>query len=330
MLKQEFMDVVVDARSLLQQEQAEWSGHWAGYAQAITGNQGFIRSVRGSFREWKPLRVYLNTAQAKNAKKSVKFDLRYLGQTIAVLTVKEGERKLSTKVKNNEIYLYETNMRDFGCDLRLDDVDWDSKEGSAFRTFFRDRQGPRNDAGKAKNEEHRLEELWITELLDKDNKKLPNVQAVKIGNVRFAMKTPLSASKPKELKYSGVKGGGIDILARGGIGANTSLCILELKAENNKPQASVDALKQAVAYATFIRELLRSESGAMWWRLFGFTREVPQNLVLHAACVLPSGHHNLAFEDLDLEIDDDRIKLHYVYFTEENNQIRDVTTSLKW
>ncbi|NLL49539.1 MAG: hypothetical protein GX249_13275, partial [Firmicutes bacterium] len=28
--------------------------------------------------------------------------------------------------------------------------------------------------------------------------------------------------------------------------------------------------------------------------------------------------------------DDDRIKLHYVYFTEENNQIRDVTTSLKW
>lgn len=98
-----------------------------------------------------------------------------------------------------------------------------------------------------------------------------------------------------------------------------------------KSEPPKDALKQAIAYTSFIRELLRSEAGQEWWTLFGFNGKIPKQLTLYAACVMPSSNCNdYSFRDMTLDIDGDTIKLHYVYFIEKNNKITEVDTSLKW
>jgi hypothetical protein len=105
---------------------------------------------------------------------------------------------------------------------------------------------------------------------------------------------------------------------------------MELKDENVKSEPPKDAIKQAVAYATFIRELLRSNAGTSWWKLFGFSGKLPKQLVLFAACVMPSNLENdYSFKEMDLDIDGDIIRLHYMYFTEENNKTISVDTSLQ-
>lgn len=326
MIQREFNDVINKTRSLLNQND-EWRNRYEGYALKITKNLDFIKSVRESFRQWHPLTVYLNTTSAQNAKKTVVFDLRYYGQTVARLTGHEsGKHKLSTKG------LEKNNLRDFDCDIQLNGVDWVGSEAAEFRKYFKHRKGPRKAENNSGNEEHRLESMWLTELLKKSGKALPHTKAVEIGKVRFPMPTPVSASNHKSVKYSGVHGGGIDIFARTGTGGvNTYLCIMELKDENVKSEPPKDALKQSIAYATFIRELLRSEGGRQWWTLFGFNGEIPKQLILYAACVMPSSSCNdYSFKEMTLDIDEDVIKLHYIYFVEKDNMITEIDTSLKW
>jgi hypothetical protein len=102
---------------------------------------------------------------------------------------------------------------------------------------------------------------------------------------------------------------------------------MELKDENTKREPPKEVMKQAIAYAAFIRELLRSNFGRDWWRLFGFRGEIPEPLELYALCVMPSNNNNdYFFGNMELNIDRDIIKLHYIYFDDEyfikENKIR--------
>ena len=317
MPKSEFASVVEETRLLLK-DNNEWRARYAVYAEKISGNLGFINSVRSSFREWSPLKVYLNTTSSKNANNSVNFELRYMGQTVARLTGKDNKlHKLSTK--NYE----KTNLRDFDCEIYLSEADWCGKDAANIRSYFKNRKGARKTGDNKKNEEHRLESLLLTEFSRIKNKAIRRIKPVTISKVRFPMPTPISASNHKAIKYSGIKGGGIDILVRTGTGGKaTRLCIMELKDENEKSEPPNDAVKQALAYATFIRELLRSDAGELWWKLFGFGGKIPEPLELYAACVMPSGIYNdYSFGNTELAIERDTIKLHYLYFIEENNRI---------
>jgi len=312
-----YLMVVEETLSLLNKND-EWRHRYDEYGKKISANIDFIKIVRRSFREWSPLNIYLNISSAKNAKISVKFELRYLGQTVADIkaNMKAGH-KLNTR------HYEKANLRDFDCEICLSNADWQGNDAAKFRSFFKYREGVRKLESKRKNDEHRLESLLITEFSKTANKGLRHIKPVKIGGVRFPMPTPISASNHKAIKYSREKGGGIDILARTGIGGKaTHLCILELKDENKKSEPPKDALKQAVAYATFIRELLRSDVGVIWWKLFGFSGKIPETLELYAACAMPSGYENdYSFGNMELNIDNDMIKLHYLYFAEENNKI---------
>ena len=104
--------------------------------------------------------------------KSVLFDLRYYGQTIArLIGHADGKLKLSTKG------FEKNNLRDFGCDHQLNGADWTGPEAADFRKYFKDRKGPRNTEANSSNEEHRLESLWLTELQKQRKKALPNTKA---------------------------------------------------------------------------------------------------------------------------------------------------------
>ena len=124
------------------------------------------------------------------------------------------------------------------------------------------------------------------------------------------------------------------MLTRTGIGKNAKLCIMELKDEYEAPNK---VLMQALAYTVFVRELLRSNSGNMWWELFGFNRSgnnplSPQKpLALFSACVMPTSEKldaDKSFAGNALEIEGDVIELHYVYFKENDNKIESIWSSL--
>jgi len=99
---------------------------------------------------------------------------------------------------------------------------------------------------------------------------------------------------------------------------------MELKDENIKSEPPKAAIKQAIAYAAFIRELLRSDAGLAWWKLFGFSGRVPKQLKLYATCVMPSNENNdKTFGGVELNIERDSITLHYLYyFIDEKGRIR--------
>ena len=324
---------LIDYKAIIEETQgllnanSEWRERYAAYAASISVNADFIRANRSRFREWSPFKLYMNTTNAKNAKKSVSFELRYLGQTVAKMTCSHEKISLSTATYEKK------NLRDFGCDIALAKCAWDGLEARAFRTYFKKRIALRNNSSdNSGNEEHRIESLLLTEFSKQkqSNKALPNIQPVKIAGLRFPVPTPLSASNHNKVEYANFHGGGIDILARTGTGGrNTYLCIMELKDENKKSESAAVVMKQAVKYTVFIRELLRSEAGAVWWKLFGFGGAIPKKLVLFAACVMPDGEDaDISFAGNEYDICGDGIRLHYVYFKENNNQIEKVRTSL--
>lgn len=320
----EIEKTVQDTRELLA-ENVEWHKRYQGYADKLIANLDYLKSVRGSFNQWKPLMVYINYSNASRAN-TVSLQLRYRGQSVADLIYRQGKDVLLDTGRFNA-----TNKRDFACDIRLDRVEWKGLEAREFRAHFK--SNPiRNENSPRANEEHRVESMLLTEFSKRASqyKALCRIQPVKIANIRFPMPTPISASNHKLVKYSGQHGGGIDLLARIGTGGRaTYLCIMELKDENTRAEPPIDALKQAVAYTTFIRELLRSECGSSWWRLFGFNGDIPKKLKLFATCVMPTNDNDdKSFEDKEIYIDDDVIKLEYVYYIEDNNEIKNIDTSL--
>lgn len=323
--KNEFMQVIEETRLLLKKN-SEWRGRYASYAEEILRNIDTIKSVRSSFREWSPLRVYLNITSAKKAKDSVNFELRYMGQTVAKLIAKR-DKKCRLSTKESKTKLEETNLRDFECNIRLAASDWDSKDAAEFRRFFKNRKGARKADANKGNEEHRIESLLLTEFSKTKSKEKPllGIQPVTIAKVRFPMATPISASRHRNVKYSGPHDGHVDILARTGTGGKaTHLCIMELKDENTNNEPPKDAMEQAIAYATFIRELLRSDARGKWWKLFGFRGNVPEPLELYAVCVMPSNDNNdYSFGNMELSIERDIIKLHHIYyFPDEDGKIK--------
>lgn len=322
-------DKVIKDTQIELQNKTEWVGRYCKYANDILNNMTAISTARKSFREWDPLKAYLTTSNAKSISKTVRFELRFLGQTVAMLTSDGNSTLLDSRRYDAN------NKRDFSCSISVHSEDWTGKKAQEFRKHFKNWNKPRNSTGNKSNEEHRIESLLLTEFSKKSsiNKAIKGIQPVKIGGVRFPMPTPLKACNHKKIDYSGPRGGGIDILTRVGTGGkNTTLCIMELKDENKQSEPPSETIKQAIAYATFVRELLRSESGQLWWKLFGFGGTVPQQLVLYAACVMPSGpNDDKSFANGSLDIYNgkgyDKIILQYVYFTEQRI-ITAISTSL--
>jgi len=266
----------------------------------------------------------LNVTNARDAVNSLKLDVKYLGQNVAELSIKDGEVTISTSPKK-EI----DNKKAFGCEIKLNSDPWNGDNARKFREYFA-KEKPENKLGY---NEKRIESLLLTEFANNMDKALRNIKPVMIEGIYFPMPTPLSASKKGEVKYAR-SGGGIDIFARTGTGGrNTHLCVIEVKDENANSKQNESppvVITQAIKYATFIRALIRSDAGASWWKLFGFGGEVPSKLLIHAVCAMPADNPDKSFARKRLVIKQDEIQLDYIYFTESENVIKNIETSLPY
>jgi hypothetical protein len=316
----EFEEVVKQTQGLLS-DNPEWIERYSVYADGINKNLETIKEKKSKFNQWAPLYLYMNVTEAKG---STKFSIRYLGQDVAKIKVFED------KIIVSSMDFSKNNLRDFECSIELSDADWRSKEATSFRKHFI-AYGKRTSNSHKKNEEHRIESLLLTEFSKKDSKTklMCNIQPVKMAGItRFQMPTPLGASKVDNLKYSGVSGGGIDILARIGKSRGTKLCVLEVKDENGKNEPPAKAIKQGIVYATFLLGLLRSKGGNKWWKLFGFSRDLPKSISIAVACVMPPDIKDTTFANNEIAIGEDKLILHYVYFYESDHQLLGLETSM--
>lgn len=320
----DIVDIIKEAQDLLINN-PEWNNRYKDYAENFLANIDVIKFNRKRFNEFSPLNFYISTTNAKNAKTKLLLDVRYRGQSVATLDATQNDIIISTNDQDDK------NLRDFNCNIKLNNISWRSTQVSEFRKFFRDRDNSRNKNEKNKmNEEHNVENLLLSEFSKRssNDKQITGIQPVKICGNRFGMPTPISASNHNALKYAKQYGGGIDIFARTGKGRATCLTVIEVKDENNSKEPPKDAIKQAIQYAVFIRELLRSDCGEKWYKIFGFSGAIPNILTIRVVCAMPDDIIDKSFAKQTCLIGNDKIECHYIYFKYNGKQLSDFQTSL--
>ena len=323
-----YKDTIDDVQTLLG-EKSEWKKRYKEYIETLNCNKAKIMKAIELLNVPEPFKVYMTISQAKNATdSSIKFDLRFHGNNVGVLEVdlksknvilnKVCEPVVIKKLINDEKISDELNNMK-GCN-------WNTAQ--RFHEIYSDL-----DTRKVtRNKEHELESELLSEFSKRSSKAITQIQPVRYfdfqskKSVIFTpMTTPLTACQAKkgDIDYSGHHGGGIDILARIGHGGPaTYLAIIELKDKFEETELPEDAICQAIAYATFIRELLRSEGGQDWWNFFGFKGNLPEKLKLYAIIAMPNNVN--AIKKFDYSEDDkklgadDVLEIGYIYLKDGN------------
>ncbi|MGN0039198.1 MAG: hypothetical protein ACI36Y_08740 [Coriobacteriales bacterium] len=312
-LRSEYEAVVDRVRGIVRSED-EWEGRYKEYAAKLRAVEGQLRDGLRQFNVPAPFMLYLPLSTALScSSRSAKYELRFHGQSVAAVRVAAnpmgGEERVQIKTKPVKA------VRDaLAACGRADDAEfleglnaggqwigWHSGDAVRMRRVYKELDailsGSRGGVALKGQPEHGMESWLLKNYSQKssEGKEVPNIQPVKIPGTPacFQMPTPLRASKAKDgagaIEYSKQYGGGIDILARMGTGRGTKLAVMELKDAFEPSEPPAKALKQAIAYATFIRELLRSDSGAEWWGIFGFGSDsVPESLDIRAVVVMPN------------------------------------------
>lgn len=293
-----YQKIVNETYNLLLQNCSEWEPRYAYYLKNIKPS-----TIPVYLPE--TLKKYTCISLEEDSKPIV--ELRYKGQPVATLEIdKNNERylRISTdNAKSNEKYLV-------GCIDELKKADkfpWISSKGKTIRKFFK------QDYGKIGHDEHTLESAFLTELskTSSSNKSALYIQPVTFDGKRLQMATTLKASKiynffsPRNQKsiqqligYSGPKGGGIDVLARRKKGNKSYLTVIELKdkyVSTEKPEKSIG---QAIAYATFVAMLIKSNkaNGEEWYKKFGFKKDIPNKLTVYAVVAMPNIPKNIQID----------------------------------
>lgn len=315
-LKEDFnLEAIAETiRNWLSQDEG-WKERFATHASEMLKKEDYFKRVKKSFHKAKNLNLYTCIADIIS-KKGI--NLRYKGQSVAYLKERNGILTLFADEK-----LSQNNADYFDWTEELNCA-WDSPTAERFRKHFS------QNLVKKGHVEHRLESMLIEELskqLAKD-KILCGIQPVRIFNqFAFQMKTALKASD-KEIHKS-KQGGGIDILARVKQGDNVNLCVIELKKTAPKDERKANIIwAQGVAYAVFLRELLRSKSGKQWFEIFGYSRNIPKSLIINVCLAAPLGSYIPETKEKNIFIEDDVLQLKYLVFEEDGKNITSIKTDL--
>lgn len=199
--------------TLFEQVNALWTdahdtqtGIWA---TALAARKAQIEAATQRFNEWAPLYVYTCVSQVMRS--SVGFSLRFEGQEVAVLDVREHQvllRVISTTAKNNAKW--------FGIDLE-GEWDWQGPDAAAFRRAFKNL--PPQQQGKSA--EKRVEAEFLRQMVGDSSKfdgTLKYITPVRFAGCPFQFPVPISGNKgyPENGKDGKTGKGNIDILARRG------------------------------------------------------------------------------------------------------------------
>ncbi len=257
---------------------------------------------------------------AINEKTKPIFHLRYLGQSIGKLEYKNEQMYLSVadKQEQNEKYFAYRGPA-------FKDEKWTSPRAKDFRSYFtnaKDFEGTKK-GGRPYSPEHMVENALYSELRKKlsAKKSLPGIQPITYGGSLMHVRTAVKGSKaPYELAKDG-QGGEIDCLCRRTIGGSKSrLVVIEVKDQNQAKETFDIAIKQALAYAVFLRKLLRSEADKDWKKVLGMKNQYKSTIEIEAVAAMPAGEIDPSFQGHRFVFSNgDFIDIHYMKFTSEIN-----------
>ncbi len=320
----EYQDFAEQVQTLLRSN-ARWQDAYAGYSQKLLANKDKVAAKYkklGRPKSWEPLCCYTAIGAIKGSG-NFDFDLRFLGQHVGRIKVKQSIPRLIIPKETAE-----KSLQYFGCPVgAVADEDWIAGEkAEQFRRYYRSLSGQTDKFPRQK--EHMVESALFSELgkTKSKGKTLLGIQPITcVDGVRLHMKTALRASEvSRRLPDIAEMGGGeIDIFCRRRSGNRSRLTVIEVKDENNEAETFRLAIKQAIAYAVFIRELARSQSGPDWMKLWGLKNQ-PWNrgFIINAVAAMPKGSTaEFPFAGMRLELKSefpetvtDRIELHYIAF----------------
>ena len=304
-------------------ENNAWENIYDRYAKEIIRNRKRYGSNSRLFQVNSPLFVYSSIGKVISRANTTVYDLRFAGQSVGLVEVnKENEVRLTVSAGQAK---YAKEKFGFSESKALKRVDWKYDKGAiSFRRFFLNNKSTNEVA--IKSPEHRIESELLREFSKetrKQDKRLCNIQPVRLGGNFFQLTTPLKGSThipslSLTRNENGATGGGIDILARIKHSAFRSrYAIIELKDENKDNESQEETMFQALIYATFMAHLFRSKSGKYWWRLMKNNPikddvlngiNVPDHIDLDVVTLMPEGSSGegdlseLELEDLDVTL----------------------------
>ena len=266
------IEIIKETSRVLLENNA-WESIYDRYAKEIIRNKKKYGSNSRLFQVNSPLLVYSSIGKVKSSANTTAYDLRFAGQSVGLIEVnKEKEVKLTVSARQAK---YAKEKFGFAESRELKHVNWKNDKGAiSFRRFFLNNESTNNVA--IKSPEHRIESELLKEFSKKtrkQDKRLCNIQPVRLGGRFFQLTTPLKGSTHTPTlsltgNENGATGGGIDILARIKHSAfDSRYAIIELKDENKDNESQEETMFQALIYATFMAHLFRSKSGKYWWYL---------------------------------------------------------------
>lgn len=318
----------VNCTTAILRDNPEWEKIYERYAASIIVKSESYKDNSRKFQVNKPITVYSTIGKVMNGSYIFYYDLRYAGQSIAHIEV-DREECVKLYISEKQA-IYASDEFGFKDSKKLDGVDWKTdKDAINFRKFYYSQDNIKGIP--IKSEEHRIENWILCEFakrLRSEHKLLCNIQPVRLGGKFFQLTTPLKASTHEPeisltKERNGANGGGIDILARAvHKDGNSHLAIIELKDENKESESQQDAMFQALTYATFIAHLLRSRSGTEWWKIFNFSKKVPQDetIELDVVTLMPEGKSTEGcLDSIDIDHLNVRLNLYSLYYATDTN-----------
>lgn len=280
---------IVDAVLNELNDNSEWINRYAKYAENISNNSKKYAEKIKDIQIKPPLFLYSSISKIDDTD-TYCYDIRYAGNSVGAISINPDGVTVDVKGSYAKKHLKYNGP---------DTLNWDEAVEKYFNLFPEDMP---SDSAKTHGQECRIENWLLSEFSKptrEQNKLVCNIQPVKIAEqLFFQLTTTISASHHEELPYytksPNKRGGGIDILARANHSNNrynNYLAVLELKDQNKPSESQAMALQQAIAYATFLAYLLRSESGKTWWKIFGKklekTNKLPAPLHIDVVTVMP-------------------------------------------
>lgn len=302
------------------QNRADFNQRLSNWAKALNCGKDVSTLAKEKFHQWEPLKTYISVSKS-NSTRRAKYSMRFYGQEVASLTVKNNEVILNLKghAKKNEDW--------FGVGIKDGNYLWRGEEAKKFRTCFKRVAQSEKGFPEVKSPEHRVETKFITEMCKGAGKF--SVLGLQIKPVMIADKFPLQVPVPISANTGKPKAGNgyIDILARRKTKDNKiRLSVWELK----RPGEYKSAASQAYIYAyTLIQILRQSKSKEEWYRLFGFKSAIPQNLTVEAVVAITRNQQEKFLKEkkslmnsVPFDIGCDRIKLCVAYYQENADSIK--------
>jgi len=265
-------------------------------------------------------------------KNKATIQLRYKGIIVAEI---ERNRLKQCIVKPN------IKVKYANWELKQTTFEWESLDGRSFRKFIKS-HNPK-DFYNPKYKKRELCESFVESTIIDDltnyvlGNKIPGMNPVRIGGCSFQFPTAIAASSfhnDGEIYFCKPQDGGrIDILSRIKFsGISNTLAIVEVKDFKDKKSSTETFEKvmgQAVAYSTFILQLLRSENtnSEKWWKFFGFNSKngIPNSLLIKTFVAMPiedvsSDEINEVFKQRKLVVGKDIIELNYLLYDFDKNE----------